>query len=80
MVNKINAFLAGLWSELKRRRVIRTAITYVVVAWILVEGASVIFPALMLPDWTLRLVVVSAILGLPLVIVLAWVFEKDQGR
>ena len=77
MVNKFNAFLARLWSELKRRRVIRTAVTYVVVAWIIVEGASVIFPALMLPDWTLRLVVVSTFLGLPLVIVLAWVFDVE---
>lgn len=77
MVNKFNGFLARLWSELKRRRVIKTAVAYVVVAWIIVEGASVIFPSLMLPDWTLRLVVVSAILGLPLVIVLAWVFDVE---
>lgn len=77
MVSKSNTFVTRLWSELKRRRVIRTAVAYVVVAWVIVEGASVIFPTLMLPDWALRLVVVSALLGLPLVVVLGWVFDVE---
>ncbi|MGB7452234.1 MAG: hypothetical protein WBM36_08925, partial [Lysobacterales bacterium] len=77
MVSKFNTFVAGFWSELKRRRVIRTAVAYVVVSWVIVEGASVIFPSLMLPDWALRLVVVSALLGLPLVIVLGWIFDIE---
>jgi adenylate cyclase len=78
MVNKLNAIATKLWSELRRRRVIRTTVAFVVVAWIIVEGASIIFPALLLPDWTFRLVVVSAILGLPLVIVLAWMFDIER--
>lgn len=66
-----------LWSELKRRRVVKTAIAYVIVAWIIVEGASTVFPSLLLPDWTVRLVVILAILGLPLVVILAWVFDIE---
>ena len=77
MVAKLNAVAAKLWLELKRRRVIRTTVAYVVVAWIIVEGVSTIFPIILLPDWTVRLVVVSAILGLPLVIVLAWMFDIE---
>lgn len=64
-----------LWSELIRRRVVKTSIAYVVMAWIIVEGASTIFPSLLLPDWTVRLVTIIAILGLPLVIILAWMFD-----
>ena len=77
MISKISAFAAKLWSELGRRRVIRTSIAYVVVAWVIVEGASTIFPSLLLPDWTVRLVVICAILGLPLVIILAWMFDIE---
>jgi len=77
MVSKLNAFAAKLWAELKRRRVIRTAVAYVIVAWVIVEGADVIFPVMLLPDWALRLLVVCAMLGLPLVIVLAWIFDIE---
>lgn len=63
------------WSELKRRRVIKTTLAYIFVAFAISEGASVIFPALLLPEWTVRLVVVSAILGLPVVVALAWNFD-----
>lgn len=78
MVSKIRAAASNLWSELKRRRVVKTTAAYVVVAWVIVEGADVIFPVMMLPDWTLRLLVVSAIMGLPLVIILAWIFDVER--
>ena len=64
-----------LLSELKRRKVYKVALAYGVVSWLLVEVASVIFPALLLPDWTLRLAVVLALLGFPLVLILAWFFD-----
>ena len=75
MANKLSTAAAKFWSELRRRRVIRATVAYVVVAYILVEGSTIMFPALMLPDWTVRLIVAIAILGLPLVIVLAWMFD-----
>jgi len=63
------------YDELKRRKVIRVAIVYTVVAWLLVEMASVIFPGLLLPDWSVRLVIALAIMGFPIALVLAWAFE-----
>ncbi len=61
--------------ELKRRNVIRVAIAYAIVGWLLVEVASVIIPTLLLPDWTLRILVLFVILGLPLALIFAWAFE-----
>ncbi len=78
MTNKINIVVKKLWSQLNRRRVVKTTVAYVVGAWILVEGASVIFPALLLPDWSVRIIVVSAILGLPIVVLLAWMFNIER--
>ncbi|HET6592585.1 MAG TPA: hypothetical protein VFG48_06690, partial [Xanthomonadales bacterium] len=63
------------WQELKRRKVIRVAVAYALVAWIVVEVASVLLPTLLLPEWGLRLVTVLALLGFPVALVLAWVFE-----
>lgn len=76
-MSRVPNALTKLWSELKRRRVIKTAIAYAVVSWIIVESASTVFPSLLLPDWTVRLVVIVAILGLPLVLTLAWVFNLE---
>ncbi len=61
--------------EVKRRNVIRVAIAYAIVGWLLVEVASVVLPTLLLPDWTLRILVFFVILGFPLALVFAWAFE-----
>jgi adenylate cyclase len=67
--------LTRVYLELKRRKVIRVAIVYMVVAWLIVEIASVMFPGLLLPDWSVRLVIALAIIGFPIALVLAWAFE-----
>jgi hypothetical protein len=64
-----------LLAELRRRKVVRVAVTYGVVAWVLVQVAETVFEPLLLPDWALTLVVVLAILGFPLAVALAWAFE-----
>jgi adenylate cyclase len=68
------------YRELKRRKVIRVAVAYAVVAWIVVEIASVMFPELLLPDWSVRLVIALLVIGFPIALVLAWAFElKPDG-
>ncbi|MGB5621241.1 MAG: FHA domain-containing protein, partial [Gammaproteobacteria bacterium] len=66
--------LKTFFSELRRRKVIRAAVVYVIVAWIVVEVSSVVFPILLLPEWSQRLVLGLALVGFPLVLVLAWAF------
>ncbi len=65
----------SLIKELKRRKVIRLAIVYVVVGIVILEGADVLVPALALQDWVLRLVALLLILGFPLSLVMAWHFD-----
>lgn len=59
------------FAELKRRHVFRVAVVYAVVAWVVIQVASDIFPALKLPDWTVTLVVILSFLGFPIALVLA---------
>jgi adenylate cyclase len=63
------------FAELKRRRVFKVTGIYAIVAWIVVQVAATTFPFLMLPDWTVRLVIAVFILGIPVVVILAWVFD-----
>jgi len=63
------------WDELRRRRVIRATIVYAVVGWILIQVASIVLPALNLPEWSLKLVVVLVALGFPIAIVMGWMFD-----
>ena len=67
-----------LIKELRRREVFRTAGLYVGVAWIAVEVSSVLFDAFEAPDWALQAVIIIAIIGLPVTIVLAWVFDITE--
>jgi TolB-like protein/cytochrome c-type biogenesis protein CcmH/NrfG len=67
-------------TELKRRKVYRTALVYAGVGWVLLEVADVAFPRLGLPDWTVNLVLALVLLGFPLAIVFAWIFDfSPQG-
>ena len=67
--------LGAFWAEVKRRKVMRVAITYAVVAWLVIQVAATTFPALLIPDWALRLVTMCIILGFPVGLILAWAFE-----
>lgn len=70
--------MPNLFRELRRREVFRTAGLYVGIAWIVIEGASVLLPAFEAPDWALRALIIVAIIGLPVVVVLAWVFDITE--
>ncbi len=65
----------SFFAELRRRNVIRVAVAYGVVAWVLAQVAEFAFENFGAPDWVLKSVVVILLLGLPLVIVFAWAFE-----
>lgn len=63
------------YQELRRRRVLRVAAVYGAVGWAIVEIAATTFPLLHLPEWTATLVLVLVLLGFPLTVALAWVFD-----
>jgi len=67
-------------AELKRRHVYRVAIAYGVVAWLLIQVATQVFPFFEIPNWVVRLVVLVSVLGFPISLIIAWAFEMTpQG-
>ncbi len=62
-------------TELKRRNVYKVAIAYAVVAWLLMQIASQIFPFFDIPNWVVRLVVLLLVIGFPIALIIAWAFE-----
>ncbi len=68
---KIDTF----FSELKRRNVYKVAVAYAVVGWLLVQVTTQVFPIFEIPNWALRLIVLTIIIGFPIALVLAWAFE-----
>src|SRR3984893_11397382 len=65
----------NFFSELKRRNVYKVAITYAVVAWLLVQAASILFPTFEAPAWVMKAFVVFLGLGFGLVVFVSWAFE-----
>jgi len=65
--------------ELRRREVFRTAGLYVGVAWILIEVSSVFFDAFEAPDWALQAVIIVAVIGFPVTLGLAWIYDISES-
>jgi adenylate cyclase len=61
--------------ELKRRRVVKVATIYLVAAWAVIQVSDVVAPRLGLPDWFVTFIIVVAALGLPITLVLSWLFD-----
>ncbi len=61
--------------ELRRRRVFGTVALYIVAAWVGLQVADLLFPALDIPDRAIRYVWLAAILGFPVAVLFAWRFQ-----
>jgi len=67
--------LPGFFEEVRRRKVYRVAAGYVIGAGGIIQLASAAFPAWELPRWTLRVLIVSLLMGFPVALMLAWAFD-----
>jgi serine/threonine-protein kinase len=63
------------FAELKRRHVYRVAIAYGVVAWLLTQVATQVFPFFEVSNFVVRVVVAASVLGFPVALIIAWAFE-----
>ena len=70
----------GLFENLIRRGVLETGLTYLVIGWLLIQIADIVFSQLFLPDWVSTFVTVLVIAGFPIAIVLSWFLEFRDGR
>src|SRR5213595_1357740 len=66
---------ATFLTELKRRKVYRVAVAYAIVAWLLIQATSILFPTFEAPPWVIKVFVTAVILGFPVALILAWAFE-----
>ena len=74
-LHKPEPTMGNLFEELKRRKVVRVAGVYAVVAWLLIQVANNVVPALQLPAWTNGFIVLLLLIGFPIALVLAWAYE-----
>jgi TolB-like protein len=65
----------NFFSELKRRNVYKVAVAYAVVAWLLLQAASIFFPAFDAPPWVMKIFIIVIIFGFPVALIFSWAFE-----
>ena len=69
--NKLSQF----WQELKRRKVIKVVAMYAATAFVILELVDIVTPALLLPSWTVTLVIVILSVGFPIAVIFSWIFD-----
>lgn len=74
-MRRLVAKISALAAETRRRNVYKVAAVYAVTAWGASMGASSLFPAFDAPGWAVKVFVLLAALGFPIVVVLAWAYE-----
>jgi len=67
--------MASVWGELKRRNVVRVAIAYAIVSWLILQIADVLMPLLSLPEWVGGFVFLLLLVGFLLALILSWAYE-----
>jgi TolB-like protein/cytochrome c-type biogenesis protein CcmH/NrfG len=67
--------MSGFFEELKRRKVFRVAIAYIVASWALAQGLAQVLPVFEISNSVIRVVIALLLIGFPLALVLAWVFD-----
>ena len=65
----------AFFAELKRRNVYKVAVAYAVVAWLLIQAASIFFPVFDAPQWVMKIFIIVIIFGFPVALILSWAFE-----
>jgi TolB-like protein/Tfp pilus assembly protein PilF len=65
----------SFFAELKRPNVYKIAVAYLVVAWLLIQAASIFFPAFDAPPWVMKIFIIVIISGFPVALIFSWAFE-----
>ena len=65
----------NFFAELKRRNVYKVAVAYVVIAWLLIQAGSILFPTFDAPGWVMKVFVTVIATGFPIALIIAWAFE-----
>ena len=78
--NGLGVTESGLLENLNQRGVLETALAYLLLGWLIIQIADIVFSQLMLPAWTGTFVTVLVIAGFPIAVLLSWFLEFRDGR
>ena len=71
---------ASFWQELRQRKVVRTGIAYIVIGMGVMEGSDIVLGNLGAPQWLVSAMIILVILGFPVAMVVAWIYDlTPQG-
>ena len=70
----------SLVENLKQRGVLETILAYLVIGWLLIQIADIVFGQLHFPAWAGTFVTVLVIAGFPIAVLLSWFLEFRDGR
>jgi hypothetical protein len=65
----------NFFTELERRNVYKVAVAYAVIAWLIIQAASILLPTFDAPSWAMKVIVLLLVLGFPVALVFSWAFE-----
>lgn len=65
----------SFFNELRRRNIFRVGIAYIVVAWVLLQAIDFALDIISAPNWVMQVFFLAAVAGMPIVLIVAWVFE-----
>jgi len=71
--------LHRFWAELKRRNVLQVATVYAMTSWLVIQIAVSVFPYLHFPEWVVTAVIILALVGFPIALVIAWIYEYSPS-
>lgn len=74
-MQRIMGKLKLFWTELRRRRVFGMTAIYIVAAWVVVQVASEVFPAINIPEGAIRYVWIAVLVGLPIALLFSWKYD-----
>ena len=67
--------MGQFFEELKRRNVFRVAVAYLILSWVMIQVADIVFSAYQMPEWTVTLVVTLLALGFIPALIFSWIYE-----
>ncbi len=72
--------MTSFFGELRRRNVVKVAVAYAIVGWLLIEVSTTVLPVFEAPDWIVQVFTFFVILGFPLALILSWAYDlTPQG-
>ena len=69
----------SLFDELRRRKVIRVAIAYIIGAWVIAQVADLVADNFLAPVWVMQMIITLLVVGLPVALILSWLFDLTPG-